>query len=1452
MPPKRSKKAKGRSTAKRLKKEEDVGVDVNDDAGAATAVAKVDKSVDHLIQSCLHNKGGGDDDGTRSLHQAHDQGYRQSIVWPALRLEYHKTSNKKKGKTKKGDDNKERWFDLCHLAATLLAFEFREGGPKHNLAAELLDNKDDDEMAAAWLETLCQSDRSDDDAFGTVMARVLDVLLAVLPKATSNGNITSLYATLVAQLGGPSVYHFLPSRRKELEDRKGKLSPAAAAFAAASSVPNQPPIILRFVDAVVKKLEKPQKEPVHDGNNDENDEGDMEKGDSTLTKGELQFVHRNLELLIDVLSVWETRKYLVPYLEATHFLIKCKRAMGPGQDILVEQLLESIEMLLKFPIDSYTGQPQTSAQRLALYHQRASTVQKMAHRYHNETLPDVIYSGIGILCSNPTFLRRAVAGLNNHELQDFLYKMRLVEQDAPASQKDENTTYDREFLLQVLEEYLIVPTDPLDELRHYPLYPTEAVLWDVNRIPPSRRLKESNSSLVLSLPKLQRSFLSFADYLLRNFTLTRLETAYGIRTDLVDVVRRLNPVLRHSMNDDEDNAEAITLKTEFSGWARMALELESPVEIIKVEKPLLGSNYPASIQAIVKVNLKSCADSLRREWDSLAEFDNLFLVTVNAAKMTGAEAPVDAGRPIPDDDDPSFPKRFGVTAVRGCMITQVRDEQDNILSEPGAGAPVGTSRIFRVLLDPHQFSMDAKSNVGTDLYQTFNLVVRRQGRENNFRAILETTRGLLSGSGSISRVLPPWLQGLLLGHGNPSDADYKSDNVREYAKKTVGVADPDSFLDFGDTFVDAQHLHESFPGAQINIDGKKATGKLKDQTRRNYKVRLDESGKKTVVEATSYEFPGKGNSVRFTPVQVEAIRSGLSCGLTTIVGPPGSGKTDTCVQVIACLYHSFPMQRTIVVTHSNAALNDIFSKVMARGDVDERYMVRLGAGERELETESTHDFTKAGRVAYSLERRAQLLEQVQQISEALGLSGRAERGPDGSPAYTCETSAIFYENQVKRKLRDFQIEAKEKELTESDSDVSGIFPFVAFFKESSVTWASSKELVRRLGDIFDELAEYRPLELLRSQRQKTDYLLIKQARVVAMTCTHAAIARSHLLSLGFEYDNLVIEESGQMTEVDTIVPFLLQQSESDSSNVGMSRLKRVCLLGDHHQLPPVIKNQTFSRYSNLDQSLFGRLIDFGVPRILLDRQGRARSDLARFYSWRYDNLGNLAHVDSSPAFQSANAGFAHTFQFIQVDAFRGKGESTPTAFYYQNMGEAEYVVALFQYMVLIGYEPSRISILATYNGQKELIRDILSQRCGEGTPLEGIRPAAVSTVDQFQGQQNDFILLSLVRTEALGHLRDVRRWVVAVSRARLGLYVVGRSELYKSVHDLQPIVRVWDERPHQLELVVGETEPTERKAGDEVPQDQLFRVESLEQLGAMVAQMQEQLLEQVDETEEQE
>jgi intron-binding protein aquarius len=204
----------------------------------------------------------------------------------------------------------------------------------------------------------------------------------------------------------------------------------------------------------------------------------------------------------------------------------------------------------------------------------------------------------------------------------------------------------------------------------------------------------------------------------------------------------------------------------------------------------------------------------------------------------------------------------------------------------------------------------------------------------------------------------------------------------------------------------------------------------------------------------------------------------------------------------------------------------------------------------------------------------------------------------------------------------------------------------------------------------------------------------------------------------------------------------------------------------------VIKNMAFKKFSNMEQSLFTRFVRLGVPVVQLDAQGRSRPSISALWCWRYHKLGNLPHTQTLPEYTMANGGFRFDYQLIDVGDLNGKGETTPEPYFYQNLAEAEYVVATYMYMRLLGYPAHKITILTTYNGQKALLQDVVNARCAHH-PLFGM-PGRVETVDKFQGSQNDYVLLSLVRTVAVGHLRDVRRLVVALSRARLGLYVFCR------------------------------------------------------------------------------
>eukprot|EP00919_Chromeraceae_sp_WS-2016_P007084 GHVR01016613.1.p1 GENE.GHVR01016613.1~~GHVR01016613.1.p1 ORF type:complete len:566 (+),score=185.57 GHVR01016613.1:191-1699(+) len=397
------------------------------------------------------------------------------------------------------------------------------------------------------------------------------------------------------------------------------------------------------------------------------------------------------------------------------------------------------------------------------------------------------------------------------------------------------------------------------------------------------------------------------------------------------------------------------------------------------------------------------------------------------------------------------------------------------------------------------------------------------------------------------------------------------------------------------------------------------------------------------------------------------------------------------------------------------------------------------------------------------------------------------------------------------------------------SVVSLLFPFSSFFPYDGYThththtqgenkvFTGDYDEDMRVGEgclsflikSFEEIEECRAFELLTNQRERAEFLLTNMAKVVAMTCTHAALQRGNLVNMKFRYDSLIMEEAAQILEVESFIPMLLQTSDE-----GVSRLKRVVLIGDHHQLPPIVKNRALQRYGRLDQSMYARYIRLGIPSYTLDTQGRARPSLVSLYGWRYERLLSLPAVTRGP-FVLGCAGFLSPYQFVNVPDYEGKGESTPRPHYFINKGEAEFAVAMFMYMRLIGYPASRISLLTSYNGQKDMINDIIAQRCA-WHPLFGT-PADVETVDRFQGQQNDYIIVSLVRTRHVGHIRDVRRLVVAMSRARLGLWILGRYELFNKCDELQPVMSQLRKLPTSLALLTHEVFPTTRKERDSGP-----------------------------------
>lgn len=193
-----------------------------------------------------------------------------------------------------------------------------------------------------------------------------------------------------------------------------------------------------------------------------------------------------------------------------------------------------------------------------------------------------------------------------------------------------------------------------------------------------------------------------------------------------------------------------------------------------------------------------------------------------------------------------------------------------------------------------------------------------------------------------------------------------------------------------------------------------------------------------------------------------------------------------------------------------------------------------------------------------------------------------------------------------------------------------------------------------------------------------------------------------------------------------------------------------------------------------------------------------------------DSLSNLSNNSSeisettefSP-FNFCNPGFAHEFQFINIPKGSDLAyESSPIPHFYQNLAEAEYIVAVYMYMCIQGYNPEKITILTTYNGQKALIKDIIKKKCAWNPIFK--QPKKITTVDRYQGQQNDYVLLSLVRTKFTGYLRDIRRLIVSLSRAKLGLYVFGCWELFAKCQELKECFNLFSKKPLDLMICINE------------------------------------------------
>jgi intron-binding protein aquarius len=1065
----------------------------------------------------------------------------------------------------------------------------------------------------------------------------------------------------------------------------------------------------------------------------------------TRTTDDLIYCERFLELLCDLQSQFPTRRYVNTLLQDLNLLVAIKQAPSfyDGCSGMLRDLYNLLRHYTCFPIDDHTGRQLSAPESAEAHASNLARLQRTALKHFKEKLTLLSLSNHGLLAQREE-LKGLLEPLSDAEIQELVNCLGL-RAEYPKAAGIEAT---RAFLLEILLLQHEKSTTFRDSLQAMPILPTESILYEASFL----RNETYNGARPLAIPKLNLQYLSVGDFLWRAFILFRYEAFYEVRKDLEETLKRLQPKKDFS-----------TGQTRFSGSSRMALQIPKPA-IIEVIAPRVGEEVPAEVRAEIILDVSRLPDHVRKEWEALRPDDVVFLLGVqheeNKRTITNGGS---------DGDEATAPP---FQHMRAAEVIQVMDDNGKPLrfqaQENGYQRRPKQRRIL-VKLDTSAYQEDV-ANVRKgqkDVLENINVIVRRRSRENNFKPMLDSIRRLATSNVE----LPAWLQDVFLGLGDPAGATYK--RLPNALKR----------VDFRDTFLNWEHLVESLPGKSVHAQGgvkvvtkppfvldTSSAQSVDDQANPAKKRKRDEAGASSATATASEKASAsnksskkrrrddvedtpveeavavstytptnmgpytadepKSNTIRFTPAQVEAITSGTQPGLTVIVGPPGTGKTDVATQIINNIYHNFPNERTLLVAHSNQALNQLFQKIVAL-DIDERHLLRLGHGEGELQLDNEANYSKHGRVESFLENGGTLLAEVTRLAATLNAPGA-----HGS---SCETAGYFNTVYVKPAWIRYELLLQSVETTAEQLEQA--FPFTAFFANApkvifpadmakDAIVANVTGCYRHIEKLFSELEDIRPFEVLRNARDRANYLLIKEARIIAMTSTHAAMRRQEIADLGFVYDNVVMEEAAQITEVENFIPLALQKTKNNAIP-----LKRVIMCGDHLQNSPIVQNLAFRQYANLEQSLFLRLVRLGVPTILLDKQGRARSSIAALYRWRYQQLGNLPVVETSAEYQQANPGLRHDFQFINVPDYKGKGETEPSPHFIQNLGEAEYAVALYMFMRLLGYPASKITILTTYAGQRALIKDVLQHRCAKNR-LFGL-PRMVTTVDKYQGEQND-------------------------------------------------------------------------------------------------------------------
>jgi len=562
-----------------------------------------------------------------------------------------------------------------------------------------------------------------------------------------------------------------------------------------------------------------------------------------------------------------------------------------------------------------------------------------------------------------------------------------------------------------------------------------------------------------------------------------------------------------------------------------------------------------------------------------------------------------------------------------------------------------------------------------------------------------------------------------------------------------------------------------------------------------------------------------GNKISLNAQQREAFTKLVNNGpLSLLQGPPGTGKTEFIAAFVHYLIEKQQIKRILLVSQSHEGVNTAAERIRrhcARLNTSlevVRFSNREGAVSTGLKDVYSQAITSEKRELFN----AEIKYRVEALSDALGLE----------PEFI--SSVVLTELKLFRKIDHLETLLYRVDDLEDDEDINHLKKIaieldtsireelsakhgIEFGKSARISDAKEKVISKLCSDYGVRPDEARRVSALAKvsrdmqnalsgERVNYDEFFARSRQLVTGTCV--GIGQGHIGIHENIYDWVIIDEAAR--------------SIASELAITMQSAKRILLVGDHLQLPPI--------YSDAHKQALARKLGISSKHIDLDEV--LRSDFARAFNSKYGEqasaalltqyrmaapIGNLVSETfykgelkngerSIPdIYGCAPAVLRNVVTWLDTASFGSKSHHTQgsgSSIY--NRCEADEIITLLKEIAesvgfvgelgeVISKDEAAIGVICMYAEQKRILRKKFNQEVWTDSFKDLVK---IDTVDSYQGKENRVIILSLTRSDkpqSPGFLRAPNRINVAMSRAMDRLLIVGNADMWKGSNKDMPL-----------------------------------------------------------------